>query len=100
MKNKFKILALSVASVMGLGFFSSANGAVIVTFDLRQSGTGAKNIEITTPGQAITFDVIAQVTNNDADHTNDGVTSASLKFLSTEDASAALQGNFSNALRN
>ncbi len=97
MKKMSKMLALSAASVMGLSAFSSANAAVLVTIDVRQATTNSKSIEITAPGQAITLNVYAEITNNNGDHSDDSIAAISLRFNSIEDATAALQGNLSSA---
>ena len=77
---------------------SAAYADPLITYDLRVTGTGAKDVTVSNPGQVVYLQIFALIANQDGDRTNDGLGGASLRFLSTETATSPV-GDYQNAAK-
>jgi hypothetical protein len=100
--NKRQMMSMAGGMVGALSLAQGVNAAV-VNLDLRiqgQSGAAAKN-QVVTANQAVVLEVYAVLlgANSDSNTTNDGVTSFSMRFTSTEGGTVLL-GDLSGATKN
>jgi len=95
-----KKLGLAVLAGLGLSAAASSANAAIITMDMRVAGGPAKGpVVITAAGQTVTFEIWAQIQNNDGNRANDAFSQAQGNVLSTEDA-GLLSGDLSAATLN
>jgi len=80
-------MGLAVLAGLGLSAAASSANAALITMDMRVQGGPAKGpVVITAPGQTVTFEIWAQVQNNDGNRANDGFLQSQGNALSAEDA--------------
>lgn len=74
-------LVLAVVSAV-LGLAGPDAQAILVTYDLREAGTGAKVVDVCRAGDVVEIDLYAIVQNLDGDPTNDGLLVTMGSFVS------------------
>ena len=80
--------------MLAMGFSTISIASIVVTYYLREQGTGSISLVITQPGQIVTLVLLAYLENNDGDHSDDGIAASSLSFRSFEDTTNPLLGDY------